>query len=152
VLIGVVSDTHGYLDARLLAAFAGVGAIIHAGDVGCQDVIDGLAALAPVYAVCGNNDVVLGGLGLPETLDVELGGVRFHIVHELPKARVSSDARVVISGHSHRLLSEWRDGRLYLNPGAAGRRGFHSLLTAALVRVSGRVPEVESIVLGPRRP
>lgn len=149
-LIGVVSDTHGHLDARLLAAFEGVDAIVHAGDVGSEAVLEGLREIAPVYAVCGNNDIPLGRLGLPDHLDVDLGGLRLHVVHEIAHARPAPDAAVVVFGHSHRQLSEWRDGRLYLNPGAAGRRGFHRLQTAALLAVEGGRAEPELLVLGPR--
>jgi len=150
VLIGVVSDTHGYLDPRLVDALAGVEVILHAGDVGSPAVLEGLAAIAPVHAVRGNNDAPLGGLGLPERLDVELGGLRFHVVHELPSARPPPQTNVVVFGHSHRQLCEWREGCLYLNPGAAGRRGFHALQTAALLRIEAGLPEVQPLMLGPR--
>ncbi len=150
MLIGVVSDTHGYLDPRLLDAFAGVEAILHAGDVGSDAVLEGLRDLAPLFAVAGNNDVPLGNLGLPHTLDVELAGVALHLVHELPHARPAPETRVVVFGHSHRQLNEWRDGILYLNPGAAGRRGFHAVQTAALLRIEGASVTAEAIVLGPR--
>jgi len=150
VLVGVVSDTHGHLDPRLLDVLAGVEAILHAGDVGSLAVLEGLASIAPVHAVRGNNDAPLGGLGLPERLDVELEGLRVHVVHELASARPQPGTKVVVFGHSHRQLCEWRDGRLYLNPGAAGRRGFHALQTAALLRVEAGIPAVEPLVLGPR--
>jgi putative phosphoesterase len=102
MLIGVASDTHGWLDPRLLAAFDGVDVILHAGDVGSEAVLEGLRVLAPVYAVQGNNDVPLGGLGLPTHLDVELAGVDVHLVHELPHMRLSPNTRLVVFGHSHR--------------------------------------------------
>ena len=150
MLIGVVSDTHGYLDPRLIDAFAGVEAILHAGDVGSDAVIEGLRELAPLYAVAGNNDIPLCNLGLPHTLDVELAGVALHLVHELPQAQPSAATRVVVFGHSHRQRNEWRDGMLYLNPGAAGRRGFHATQTAALLRIDGTSVEAEAVLLGPR--
>ncbi|HEX5368316.1 MAG TPA: metallophosphoesterase family protein [Dehalococcoidia bacterium] len=150
MLIGVVSDTHGYLDPRLMEALAGVEAVLHAGDLGSDAVLDGLRALAPLYAVEGNNDMPLGGFGLPHTLDVEIDGVSIHLVHELPHAHPLPETRVVVFGHSHRQLNEWRDGVLYLNPGAAGRRGFHALQTAALLRIEGESLDVQPLVLGPR--
>ena len=150
MLIGVVSDTHGYVDPRLIDAFAGVDAILHAGDVGSSQVLESLVALAPVHAVRGNNDRDAYALTLPEHLDVQLAGLPIHLVHELPLARPSPESRALVFGHSHRQLCESRDGVLYLNPGAAGRSGFHRLQTAALLRIESGEPQVELLELGPR--
>jgi putative phosphoesterase len=150
MLVGVLSDTHGYIDPRLERAFAGVEAIVHAGDVGGAHVLDALRQIAPLYAVYGNNDEKLAGLGLPLHLDFTLAGVRFHLVHQLPHARPGPDARVVAFGHSHRTLVERREGVLHLNPGAAGRTGFHRLQTVALLRIDGEEIEAEIVELGAR--
>jgi putative phosphoesterase len=150
MIVGVVSDTHGYVDPRLLAAFARVDAIVHAGDVGGLAVLEALARLAPVHAVRGNNDVPLGGLGLPEHLDIVLGGVPVHVVHERPYAEPIEGTRAVVFGHSHKALAEWHDGTLYLNPGAAGRTGFHRLQTAALLHIEACGLDVQPLELGPR--
>ena len=150
MLIGVISDTHGYIDPRLAAAFEGVEAIVHAGDVGGAGVLDELRRMAPLYAVRGNNDEPLGGLGLPLHADFELAGVRFHLVHQLPHARPERPARVVVYGHSHRTLVEDREGRLYLNPGAAGRAGFHRLQTVALLSIAGGEVDARIVELGAR--
>ncbi|HEY8172443.1 MAG TPA: metallophosphoesterase family protein [Dehalococcoidia bacterium] len=149
MLIGIVSDTHGYVDPRLAPALRGVEAIVHAGDVGGIQVLDELRAIAPLYAVHGNNDEKLGRLGLPLHLDFELDGIRFHLVHQLPHAQ-PGDAHVVVFGHSHRTLIERRDGLLYVNPGAAGRAGFHRVQTLALARIDGGAIEAEIIELGTR--
>jgi putative phosphoesterase len=146
MLVGVVSDTHGYLDSRLLDAFLGVDVILHAGDVGSNVVLEGLRRLASLYAVQGNNDVPLGGLGLPAHLDIELEGVSLHLVHELPHAKPSPATNAVVFGHSHRELCEWREG--VPQPCAAGRRGFHPTDCGA-AGIDGRL-EVEPVVLGPR--
>ncbi len=151
MLVGIISDTHGYLDPRLAAAFRGVEAIVHAGDVGGPHVLETLAEMAPLYAVYGNNDEKLGGLGLPLHRDFELDGVRFHLVHQLPHAKPEQGTKVVVYGHSHRPIVEQRGGRLYLNPGAAGRVGFHRLQTVALMRLSrGEVGDTTIVELGPR--
>lgn len=149
MLVGIVSDTHGYVDPRLDAALRGVEAIVHAGDVGGAQVLDELGRIAPLYAVHGNNDEKLGGLGLPLRLDFELGGVRFHLVHQLPHAR-PGDARVVVFGHSHRTLIDRRGGALYVNPGAAGRAGFHRIQTVALLSIEGAAIAAEIVELGAR--
>lgn len=150
MLIGVISDTHGYLDRRVIPAFAGVDAILHAGDVGRADVLESLKAVAPVYAVYGNNDEKLGGLGLPLHLDVTIAGVRIHLVHQLPQARPEPGTGVVVYGHSHRPRIEWRGDALYVNPGAAGRAGFHRLQTVALLSIAHGRPEARVVELGAR--
>jgi hypothetical protein len=153
MLIGLISDTHGYVDPRLGSALAGVDAIIHAGDVGGAHVLETLRTIAPLYAVYGNNDERLGGLGLQLREDFELDGVQFHLVHHLPHARVKDRTQVVVFGHSHRTLIEERFAVLYINPGAAGRVGFHKLQTVATMNVeNGAIAEPRIIELGARQP
>ena len=86
MLVGAIADTHGYVDPRVADAFAGVDAIVVAGDIGGTHVLDALREMAPVRAVYGNNDEKLGGLGLRLHEDVVLGGVTFHLEHQLPHA------------------------------------------------------------------
>ena len=148
--LGVVSDTHGHFDPRLLEAFAGVDAILHAGDVGSMAVLNTLATIAPVHAVCGNNDEPLGCLGLPHVQDLKLEGAAIRIVHQLPHAGDLMGVHVLVFGHSHRQANEQRNGVLYLNPGAAGRAGFHAIQTAALLTVDQGAVRAEPLVLGPR--
>ena len=151
MLIGILSDTHGYLDPRLAAAFVGVEAIVHAGDVGAAAVFDALRAMAPLHAVYGNNDEKLGGLGLPLRADVVLDGVRFHVEHQLPHARPPARTHVVVFGHSHKTRIERRGEVLFVNPGAAGRTGFHRLQTVAVMRTEdGVVAETRIVELGAR--
>ena len=150
MLVGIISDTHGYLDPRLDAAFAGVEAIVHAGDVGGAHILEALRALAPLHAVYGNNDEKAGGYGLRLHEDFELGGVVFHLVHQLPHARPEPGTQVVVFGHSHRSIVEHRDGRLYVNPGAAGRAGFHRLQTVALMTIDRGNVDARIVELGAR--
>ncbi len=151
MLIGIIADTHGHVDPRLDAAFDGVDAIVLAGDVGGETVLAALRAMAPLHAVYGNNDEKLGGLGLPFRLDFSLGGVRFHLVHQRPHATPPDGTDVVVFGHSHQTLIEQRSDMLYVNPGAAGRVGFHKRQTVALMRVdAGRIAETGIVDLGLR--
>jgi len=130
VRIGVVSDTHGYLDPQVLEAFAGVDHIIHAGDVMDATVLDALGAIAPVTAVAGNMDD--GRLGkLPREVAGKVGGVRFIVGHKrkrllkrLSQGKIEGIGKhdlpeLVICGHDHLPAVEWVDGTLYLNPGSA---------------------------------
>src|SRR5213596_156341 len=150
MLIGLIADTHGYLDPRVPPALKGVHLILHAGDIGAEGVLTALARIAPVTAVAGNNDAKLAQLGLPLRVDVDLGGVRIHLVHRLIDAVPSADTRVVVYGHSHKALVAERDGMLWVNPGAAGRVGFHHEVTLALLRVGDDRCEAELVLLGPR--
>ena len=76
--IGVISDTHGFLDPRVLDIFQGVAHILHAGDIGSAAIIGALNAIAPVTAVLGNNDA---GLAFKETESILLAERRFLIHH-----------------------------------------------------------------------
>ena len=115
------------LRPEALEALRGSAHIIHAGDIGAPEILDQLAALAPVTAIRGNVDRDAWARHLPETEVVELAGISIYILHDLAKLDLKAAAagfRVVISGHSHTPRQEKRDGVLYLNPGSAGPRRF----------------------------
>lgn len=147
--IGVIADTHGWLDPRALYLLAGVDAILHAGDIGALTVVDALAAVAPVHVVRGNNDTTSDLLALPAHVDLELAGLRVHLVHRPQDARPGA-AAIVVCGHTHRARVEQRNGVLWVNPGAAGRLGFHTERTLALMELGEAAPRVTVCSLGPR--
>jgi uncharacterized protein len=120
--IGVIADTHGEVPAAVEQAFAGVDAIVHAGDAGSGYALESLEAIAPVTAVCGNCDVGNAAL-LPVAANVVLGGVRVVVAHRDRDLGGSLDpvragARVAIIGHSHVAGVGERDGVLWVNPGS----------------------------------
>lgn len=130
MIIGLISDTHGLVRPAVHGALAGVELILHAGDVGGDEVLDELALIAPVVAVYGNTDVP-GDPRLSECIERTIGGMRIHMSHghELgiptpAKLLERYSADVVVYGHTHRQLVTWGDGRLVVNPGAAGARRF----------------------------
>ena len=101
--------------------------IIHAGDVGAPEILDKLAAIAPITAVRGNIDKGSWARKLRETDVVELSGVSIYVLHDLSQLDLKPEAAgfsVVISGHSHVPKQERRGGVLYFNPGSAGPRRF----------------------------
>ena len=147
--VGVISDTHGWLDPRALDLIAGVDVVLHAGDIGALSVVDALRAVAPVHVVRGNNDKTPELLALPELVDLELAGVRVHLVHRPQDAR-PGDAAIVVCGHTHKVKVEERNGVWWVNPGAAGRRGFHTERTLALMELHEGAPHVTILSLGPR--
>lgn len=141
--IGVISDTHGLLRPEAVAALQGCDRIIHAGDVGTADVLDGLRRLAPAVAVRGNVDKGAFGMALPRSRVVELEGHRIYVLHildELGLQPAPEGVSAVVYGHSHQPSIEDRDGVLYVNPGSAGPRRFRLPVTVArLSVVEGRL-------------
>ncbi|MEX0830833.1 MAG: metallophosphoesterase family protein [Nitrospirales bacterium] len=126
-MIGVISDTHGLVHPELLDILKGVELIIHAGDIGGAEVLNALETIAPVKAVCGNNDRGQWADHLPHDLVIEYGSHRFYVVHELDLLDLdpaAAEFSAVIYGHSHRPFAETKNGVLYLNPGSAGPRRF----------------------------
>jgi putative phosphoesterase len=136
--IGVISDTHGLLRPEVECCFAGVSHIIHAGDIGAEDVLDALRRIAPVTAIRGNVDRGEWAKCFAETETLRLGGRCFYILHDLKELKASPTELgidVVISGHSHRVQIKTVDGVLYLNPGSAGRRRFKLPITLATLEL-----------------
>ena len=129
------------------AALRGVDAIIHAGDVGSPEVLEGLREIAAVTAVRGNNDRGAWARTLPERAMLEIAGRRILVIHEIGKLQFDFGADVVVSGHSHRSSVTERDGILFVNPGSAGPRRFSLPVSLAYLRVGKRTLETEIVVL-----
>jgi hypothetical protein len=147
--VGVLSDTHNLLRPRVLERLAGCGRILHAGDVGDLKILESLRRIAPVAAIRGNTDVGATSAGLPETLEGDLDGLSFGMVHrrEDVDRHWPGRLRLVVFGHSHRPELEWQGNCLLLNPGACGLRRFHLPLTLAILTVADNriVPEILSV-------
>jgi putative phosphoesterase len=139
VRVGVISDTHGKVPSGLERAFAGVDAILHAGDIERPQVLDVLGAIAPVTAVRGNCDTAGETSRLPHTARIAIGGVRFAVVHDERRLRAGAGTRVVVTGHTHIAKIDERDGVLRVNPGSAGNDGTVALVEVAGDRVTARI-------------
>ena len=154
VVVGLISDTHGQFRPQVTAAFAGVDLIVHAGDVGGPAVLAALRAIAPVNAVSGNVDD-RHDPNLPRALSLPIGALTLHVSHgdeigspkpELLLAHYAAD--IVVYGHTHRaLMVRSDDGRLVVNPGAAGPRRFNLEPSVAILTVEGREARVEFVPL-----
>ncbi|HXX00363.1 MAG TPA: metallophosphoesterase family protein [Candidatus Acidoferrales bacterium] len=142
-MIGVISDTHGLLRPAALGALRGAKHIIHAGDVGTPEILEQLAAIAPLTAVRGNVDKGAWARKLPETEAVEIAGISIYVLHDIAQLDLKPKAAgfdVVIYGHSHVPKQETRDRVLYFNPGSAGPRRFRLPVTVGrLVLEQGKV-------------
>ncbi len=147
--IGLISDTHGYLDPRVHEIFEGVSHILHGGDIGFDEIIFELQSIAPVTAVLGNNDA---GLTYRETEVLTLAGKKFLIHHILvPRSphtviREAIDRHepdVVVFGHSHQQYNESIGRTLYLNPGYSGKPRFRLERSVAILHCGDAGMRVE---------
>lgn len=147
--IGLISDTHGYLDPRVHEIFAGVSHILHGGDIGYDEIIFELQSIAPVTAVLGNNDV---GMNYRETEVLQLADRKFLVHHILVprsphggiRARLEEEQPdVVVFGHSHQIHNEQIGRTRYLNPGYAGKPRFKLARSVALLHCEPNGLQVE---------
>jgi putative phosphoesterase len=156
LLVGVISDTHGKLDEQVLRLFAGVSRIIHAGDIGSEELIWELEKIAPVIAVRGNNDV--NTMCFPNERMAVIEGRTFYVRHQFATVEKLNAAQrriieqrmpdVVIFGHSHQAYTgEWR-GTLIFNPGSAGPKRFNLPRSVGLLelhdeQITSRIIELD---------
>lgn len=141
--IGVISDTHGRLPAGVFEAFAGVDRILHAGDVGGEDVLLELEAIAPVTAVRGNTDYGRLRERLPAEVIAEFGGRTIVLLHgdALPNQSVGSfrasypRVDLVVHGHTHRARIDRSADPWILNPGSAGDPRGGEPASVAILRI-----------------
>jgi putative phosphoesterase len=157
VRIGVISDTHGRLDKQVLNLFSGVSRIIHAGDIGSEDVVWELEKVAPVIAVRGNTDA--NTMCFPNERMAVIEGRTFYVRHQFATVEKMSTAQqsiiekrmpdVVIFGHSHQAYAgQWR-GTLLFNPGSAGPLRFSLPRSVGLLelqdeQITSRIIELDS--------
>lgn len=138
-IIGLISDTHGLLRPEALAALQGSELIIHAGDVGGDDIIGRLSSVAPVVAVRGNVDGGSWASQLPATAIVEARSALIYVLHDVQQLDLDpavAGFQIVLSGHSHRPGRMERSGVLYVNPGSAGPRRFQLPVTVARLNLA----------------
>ena len=152
-VVGLISDTHGMVRASVHDALAGVELILHAGDVGGDAILDELEIIAPVLAVYGNTDAPIDPR-LAASIDREIGGVRVHVSHGHEVGSPTPEkllerypAEVIVYGHTHKQLVVRADGRLVVNPGAAGARRFKLEPSVARLTIAEGRADVELVRL-----
>jgi len=161
--IGLISDTHGWLDPRVQEHFGGCDEIWHAGDIGELEVTEELARWKPLRAIYGNIDGGATRLVHPEHQRFTVGGVRVWMTHiggrpprydpnVLGELRTSAPD-LFICGHSHICMVQFdpKLNCLYMNPGAAGRHGWHTVRTVLRFGIeNGKLKDLEVVELGKR--
>ena len=148
--IGVISDTHNFLDPKISRLFEGVEHILHAGDVGLQSIILQLEAIAPTTAVSGNTDDP--GMNYRATEVVSLAGRKFLVHHIVNPQALSEDFQrriarerpdVIVFGHTHKPFSATVAGTLFFNPGYAGKSRFGMERSVAILHCDEKGIEPE---------
>ena len=161
--IGLLSDTHGFLDEAVLRHFVSVDEIWHAGDVGNKEVYDKLLEVKPVKGVYGNIDDASIQQFFPRVLQFTCEEVRVLITHiggyppkynahSLPLIQ-SYRPNLFITGHSHilKIMYDNANQLLHMNPGAAGTHGWHQQRTIVRFNIHGNnIQDCEVIELGSR--
>lgn len=161
--IGLLSDTHSFLDPHILTVFEHCDEIWHAGDFGSQEVIDRLREFKPLKGVYGNIDAPAIRRQFPEVLRWKVGGFRIFMTHiagypgkyssKILKALASEPCDLLLCGHSHilKVMKDQRLGHYHINPGACGHEGFHLVRTVMRFEIKeDRLLQPEIIELGQR--
>lgn len=156
--IGLLSDTHGYFDDRLMRFFSDVDELWHSGDIGNIETADKIAAFKPLRAVHGNIDGANVRIVYPRTQLFACEGMKVFMTHiggypgkyepgVLSELR-ETKPQLFISGHSHilKVIYDKKNGWLHINPGAAGISGFHQVRTA--IRFTIENTEIKELEVG----
>lgn len=158
--IGILSDTHSCWDDKYLIHFVGCDEIWHAGDIGSPLIIDRLAGYCPVRAVCGNIDGRELRLRFKELLRFKveecnvlmthIGGYPGKYSPAIRNILRSERPQLFIAGHSHilKVMYDKEIGCLHVNPGAAGRQGWHAVRTLVKLTIDGsEIKDLEVVEL-----
>jgi len=149
--VGLISDTHGLLRPEARAFLEGCDRIVHGGDIGNPDILEQLAALAPLTAVRGNNDHGSWADELAETELVRVGKILIYVIHDIAQLDIDPRAEgvhAVVSGHSHLPSVTEREGVLYVNPGSAGPRRFKLPIAAGELAIVGSMVSANIVRFG----
>lgn len=149
-LIGLLSDTHGFINPRILDFFGLCDEIWHAGDIGNVEVVDKLASFKTLKAVYGNIDGSELRISYPKNLIFNCDEVKVFMTHiggypgryekEARQIIESEKPGLFITGHSHilKVIYDKKHSLLHMNPGAAGNSGFHHLITCIRFVIDGK--------------
>ena len=161
--IGLLSDTHGWLDPDILDYFGNCDEIWHAGDIGNMDLVEQIEEVKPFRAVYGNIDDYTIRTAFPEDLTFQCEDVKVLMTHigGYPgryTARVKelikrTQPKLYICGHSHilKIMYDQINQCLHVNPGACGHHGFHQVRTIVRFEITkDRIHDMEYIELGRR--
>ncbi len=131
--VAIISDTHGILRDDVKDYIKDCEYIFHAGDIGSPDILTELNTIAKTFAVRGNADGNWAE-ALPESIDIELFGFSFYVIHNKKKIKNDlSGTDFVVCGHSHKFEITEAEGTVFLNSGGCGRKRFNLPLTIMIL-------------------
>ncbi len=147
IKIGLISDTHDFLNPQISEIFQNCGHIVHAGDLTSPSVIAELELIAPVTAVRGNCDFGWWARTISPAATVKFEGVQIQIIHNVNYLILEPDTKIVIYGHTHRARQHWEGDVLYVNPGSASEPRYSQYPSVAVLTVEGAKFSVEEFSL-----
>ena len=163
IKVGLLSDTHAYWDDKYATYFKDCDEIWHVGDIGSDDLVTKLSALKPLRAVYGNIDGQSIRLQIPKIAHFKVEDVNVMMTHiggypgrynpEIRKELYDTRPDLFIAGHSHilKVMFDKHLNCLHMNPGAAGKSGFHQVRTLLRFVIDGKtIKDLEVIELGNR--
>jgi len=149
ICIGVISDTHSLLRDSALDALDGCEHIVHAGDIGNAMIIPRLEEIAAVTAVRGNIDKGTWADCYPTVNQLSIGNYFLYVLHNIKELDVEPKGLfdIVVFGHSHKSLVEYRDDVLFFNPGSAGPRRFKLPISLGMIYLTEQSIKTELVYL-----
>jgi putative phosphoesterase len=147
--LGIIADTHGLLRPEVFDVFRNVDRILHAGDIGPEDLLTELEAIAPVTAVSGNTDGWAIRQRIPEVVEMRLDGFDFLLIHGHQFGSPTPEkvheayphAEIIVFGHTHRPLLTTVDFVVtVMNPGGAGQRRFDLIPSVGIMELETGIP------------
>ena len=150
IKIGLISDTHGYIDDKLFDFLKDIDEIWHAGDIGDLSLIEKLEKFKPLRAVYGNIDGQDIRIRFPENNRFNIEDINVWITHiggypgrydrRIKTEILNNPPQLFVSGHSHilKVIYDEKINCLHINPGAYGKSGFHKVRTAVRFEISGK--------------
>lgn len=163
VKIGVLSDTHGFVDPKVLEFFKDCDQVWHAGDIGNEETANKLEQFKPLKAVFGNIDGTEIRMRFKireyftceevSVLITHIGGYPGHYEQGIPAILTELKPQIFVCGHSHilKVIHDKKYNLLHLNPGASGNSGFHTLKTALRFQIDGKSISNMEVLEIPRR-
>ena len=154
MLIGIISDTHGLLRQDVINELKNTDLVIHAGDIDCQSVVDQLKEISPSLTVVRGNADKEWAEQIPMSAWIDVLGNKIFVVHNKGKiTEDTSDADIIIYGHSHKYSLAEKSGQIWFNPGCCGKRRPDQEISFAILEIRGKGDfEFRKVVIGNSQP